>query len=193
MNMGASEGIKLSVPRAEAARQGGRPAEFDDAFRAHYPRLIQLLARMTGDRARAEELASEVFCRLASRPLLFAPGNNFVAWIFRTATNLGLDALRVEARRRRNERAAAAETARTANPADPLQEFLAGERQRRVRATLAGLKPVSARLLLLRHSGFSYGELACVLKLNPASVGKLLMRAMDEFEKSYKEQHEERR
>jgi len=35
MNMGASEGIKLSLPRAEVARQGGTPLEFDDAFRAH--------------------------------------------------------------------------------------------------------------------------------------------------------------
>jgi len=84
MNMGASEGIKLSLPRAEVARQGGTPLEFDDAFRAHYPRVIRLLARIAGDRARAEELASEVLCRLASRPLLFAPGNNLVPWMSRT-------------------------------------------------------------------------------------------------------------
>ena len=56
----------------------------------------------------------------------------------------------------------------------------------RVRPVLAALKPVSARLLLLRHSGLSYSELAGVLRINLASVGKLLARATADFEKRYR-------
>ena len=56
----------------------------------------------------------------------------------------------------------------------------------RVQVVLAGLKPLSARLLLLRNAGLSYAELADALRLNRASVGKLLARAAAEFEKSYR-------
>jgi RNA polymerase sigma-70 factor (ECF subfamily) len=59
--------------------------------------------------------------------------------------------------------------------------MLGAERRARVQAVLAGLKPVSARLLLLRNAGLSYAELADALRLKPASVGKLLARAAAEF------------
>jgi DNA-directed RNA polymerase specialized sigma24 family protein len=52
------------------------------------------------------------------------------------------------------------------------------------------LKPICARLLLLRNTGFSYRELAQVLEVNPASIGKLLLRSMAEFEQKYKEMYE---
>jgi RNA polymerase sigma-70 factor (ECF subfamily) len=48
------------------------------------------------------------------------------------------------------------------------------------------MKPRSARVLILRHSGLSYAELAAALQVNPASIGKLLARAEEEFEKKYR-------
>ena len=158
----------------------------EDVFRLQYPRLVSLLARITGDRGKAEELASEVFCRLSSRPVLFRPDSNLEGWLYRTAVNLGMDALRMAARRRRHEQAAGAETLRTSSAGDPLADMLGAERRVRVQGVLARIKPVSARLLLLRNAGLSYVELADVLRLNRASVGKLLARAAAEFEKSYR-------
>jgi len=186
ISVDASEEIPLSFrPRARAAAG----ASLEDIFRLQYPRLVGVLARITGDRGRAEELASEVFSRLASRPALFRPESNVDGWLYRTAVNLGLDALRVEARRRRNEQAAGAEIARHASTGDPLSDVLRSEQRARVRAVLATLKPVSAKLLLLRHAGFSYGELADTLAIKPASVGTLLARAAAEFEKKYRSLH----
>jgi RNA polymerase sigma-70 factor (ECF subfamily) len=161
-------------------------ATLEDVFRLQYPRLVSLLSRITGDRGKAEELASEVFCRLSSRPVLFRPDNNLEGWLYRTAVNLGLDALRVAARRRRHEKAAGAEALRTSSAGDPLADMLDAERRARVQAVLAGFKPVSARLLLLRNAGLSYAELADALRLKPASVGKLLARAAAEFEQRYR-------
>ena len=161
-------------------------AGLEDVFRVHYPRLVGILARVTGDRARAEELASEVFCRLSSRPALFRPDSNLEGWLYRTAVNLGLDALRMNARRLRNEQAAGAEAARRASGDDPLSDMLRAEQRRRVQGVLAALKPGSARLLLLRHAGLSYGELADALGIKPASVGTLLARATADFEKKYR-------
>ena len=111
------------------------------------------------------------------------------AWLYRTAVNLGLDALRVEARRRRKEQAAGAEVVRSSGGGGPLADMLRAEQRARVQAVLEALKPVSARLLLLRHAGLSYAELAAALALNPASIGTLLARAASEFEKKYRQLH----
>src|SRR5436309_11395842 len=34
---------------------------FEAIFREHYPRIVALLARLTGDRSQAEEIAADVF------------------------------------------------------------------------------------------------------------------------------------
>jgi RNA polymerase sigma-70 factor (ECF subfamily) len=189
--MDASEDIKLDLPHVGFGGRAEAESALEDVFRAQYPRLINLLIRVTSDRAKAEELASEVFCKLAKRPVLFRPGNNLEGWLYRTAMNLGLDALKIDLRRRRKEQAAATEATRSAgNGSSPLDDVLRGEQRHRVRGILAALRPEAARVLLLHHAGFSYRELARVLEMNPASVGKLLLRSRAEFEKKYREKYE---
>ncbi len=196
---GIPDGIELNLPRVSPAEQSGADsallpdAALEKVFRAQYPRLINLLARTTGDRFRAEELASEVFCKLVARPALFRPQHNLEGWLYRTAMNLGLDALKMNSRRMRNEHAAAVEHAASSTVGSgPLENLLREEQRTRVRSALATLKPVSARLLLLRYVGFSYRELANTLKINPASVGQLLLRATSEFKAKYSELYEEK-
>ncbi len=72
---------------------------FDDLFLAHYSRIVAILYRMLGDRARAEDLANETFLKLYRHPLRHQPDGNVSGWLYRTATNLGIDALRSTARR----------------------------------------------------------------------------------------------
>lgn len=150
-------------------------------FREHYPRLVSLLARLTGNRSEAEEIASDVFCKAARRKL-----DEPVAWIYRAAMNAGFDALRAGARGRRRAEQAAAETIRTATPGDALEEMLAEERRGQVREVLALVKPRDAQLLLLRAEGLSYRELAQTLGLSAGSVGTLLARAEAEFERRFR-------
>ncbi|MEM7346205.1 MAG: sigma factor-like helix-turn-helix DNA-binding protein [Chloroflexota bacterium] len=47
------------------------------------------------------------------------------------------------------------------------------------------MKPREAKLLLLRHSGLSYKELAATLNVAPGSIGSLLTRAERKFSKKY--------
>jgi RNA polymerase sigma-70 factor (ECF subfamily) len=54
------------------------------------------------------------------------------------------------------------------------------------------MTPRQAELLLLRHEGFDYRELAAALHLNPASVGTLLSRAQETFRKEYIKAYGER-
>jgi RNA polymerase sigma factor (sigma-70 family) len=192
VDMNAGEEIKLELPQVGIGRRTEADAALESAFRAQYPRLISVLVRVTSDRAQAEELASEVFCKLAKRPALFRPGNNLEGWLYRAAMNLALDNLKASARRRRHEEAAAVENVRESSrtSASPLDEVLRAEQQWNVRVVLAELKPICARLLLLRNAGFSYRELAQVLEMNPASIGKMLLRSMAEFEQKYREMYE---
>jgi RNA polymerase sigma-70 factor (ECF subfamily) len=190
VDMNAGEDIKLELPQVGIGRRTEADAALEDVFRAQYPRLISVLVRVTSDRAQAEELASEVFCKLAKRPALFRPGNNLEGWLYRAAMNLALDHLKAGERRRRHEEAAAVESVREFSSGSPLDDVLRAEQQRNVRTVLAGLKPACARLLLLRNAGFSYRELAQVLEMNPASIGKMLLRSMTEFEQKYREIYE---
>jgi RNA polymerase sigma-70 factor (ECF subfamily) len=159
---------------------------FDVVFREHYPRVVALLARLTGDRGQAEEIAADVFCKVSQRGAAVLDRHDPAPWIYRVATNAGLDALRSNARRRRREETAGAEKLRSQPRHTALDAVLREERCARVREVLGSLKPRDAQLLLLRAEGLAYRELADALDLNPASVGTLLARAEAEFERRYR-------
>lgn len=176
----------LSTGSVGEARAAWSDAAFEAVFVGYYARIVAVIQRMPGDRARAEELASDAFLKLYQRPGssegLF---ENVGGWLYRTATRLGIDSLRAAARRSRYEAAAARELAGPAGP-DPLEEALRAERARAVRGAMARLKPQQAEILTLRASGLSYRELAEALGIHPASVGRLLARAEQAFEKTYR-------
>jgi RNA polymerase sigma factor (sigma-70 family) len=133
-------------------------------------------------------LANEVFLKLYRQPLPTNAIDNVGGWLYRTATNLGIDALRASARRRRYEQAAArAETKGAAESA--LDESLRREARERVRAVMAELKPLQAELLLLRAAGHSYKELAAMLELEMGTIGTRLIRAEAAFEERYVEMY----
>ena len=158
-------------------------AEFRAVFLEHYSRILSILIRLLGDRSRAEEMANDAFWRLYRQPALQADGN-VGGWLYRTATNLGIDALRASGRRRQYEEAAgrASDGAKTGSP---LEDLLREEKCNRVRAALSLIKPVQAQLLILRSSGLSYKELAEALNVKATSIGTLLNRAEEEFRNRY--------
>jgi RNA polymerase sigma-70 factor (ECF subfamily) len=160
---------------------------FETIFLEHYARVVAVLFRVVGDRARAEELADDVFWKIYRQPLPVGREHNVGGWLYRAATRLGLDALRAAARRRRYEQAAAINGVVSDAAIDPLDKVLRAEKRHRVREALAQIKPAQAQLLILRHSGLSYQELAQALGVKASSIGTLLARAETEFEKRYRE------
>jgi RNA polymerase sigma-70 factor (ECF subfamily) len=159
---------------------------FETLFREHYPRVVGLLTRLTGDPAQSEEIAADAFSKLSRHPLPFGGQCDLAAWVYRVASNAGLDALRAGTRRRRKEEAAGAERLRTEAEPHALEMLLREERARRVRTVLSALKPRDAQLLLLRTSGLSYREIAQALGMAASSVGTTLVRAEREFERRYR-------
>jgi RNA polymerase sigma-70 factor (ECF subfamily) len=169
---------------SEASR-GEREAALEAALAEHYARVFGVLYRLVGDRAEAEDLALETFWRLWQRPP--APGGRLGSWLCRVAVRLGYNALRAAERRRQHEAAAGPGLLDLAAPPNPEAAAEAALARQRVRRVLAEMAPRQAQLLVLRHSGLSYREVADALGIAPGSVGTLLARAEAEFERRYGE------
>jgi RNA polymerase sigma-70 factor (ECF subfamily) len=163
-------------------------AEFEAVFRGHYEGVYRLLFRLLGSRDEAEDLAQEAFLRYYRGEFAADRPHNLRAWLYRVALNLAHNTRRGDARRAGREVRGEREglVAPAEDPADAAER---GQERAAVRRALARLPERQARLLLLRHSGLSYRELAAALELAPTSVGTLLARAEAAFARAYAADH----
>lgn len=106
------------------------------------------------------------------------------AWLATVATNLLRDNRRTAHRR---EQLVLHEGAQPMHSdAVALDDaVVADETRAQVRAALATLAPRDRQLLLLRHEGYSYRELAEAVGIAETSVGTLLLRAGRAFRVAY--------
>jgi RNA polymerase sigma-70 factor, ECF subfamily len=176
--------MTLSKRQSQIAWAGRGGADFDALFQQHWERMCSVLFRMLGDWHEAEDLALETFMQLYQKPP--AQENNLGGWLYRVATNLGLNALRARKRRQRYEEEAGAWLLESDPSQDPASVIERTQERQRVRIALGSMKLRSAQVLVLRHSGMSYAEIAGAIDVSPASVGTLLARAEREFEQLYR-------
>jgi len=161
-------------------------SSFEQQFTRHWGLIYRLLFRMIGDSAEAEDLALETFYRLHRHKPDAGRDFNTAGWLYRVATNLGLQSIRAFKRREQYE-LRAGKYALEASPEDrPAQIVEHEEEHLLAKRTLAKMNPRQAELLVMRYSGMTYQEIASALNLSPASVGPLLARAEREFEKRYR-------
>ncbi len=188
--MDAVHSLNSSMTRVqESSAQRWPDAEFKQVFLDNYSRIVAVLMRLLGDRMRAEEVANDAFLKLYQQPGLREGTANISGWLYRTATNLGIDGLRSSARRRRYEEEAGSDRQRNSSPEGPLDDLIVEERRSRVRAVLAAIKPTQAQLLILRAIGLSYKELAEILDVKQSGIGTMLNRAEAEFRQCYLQLH----
>jgi RNA polymerase sigma-70 factor (ECF subfamily) len=157
--------------------------DLDALFRAQFARIARVIARVTRDPSRAEELAVDVFLKWFQTPS--AHGSHAIGWLYRTAMRVGLNELRSETRRRWYERLYTVMPGRRSAIVTPEDERQANESREHVRTVLGRLRRRQAALLVLRSDGLSYAEIAAALNVNPTSVGTLLARAEVTFQKEY--------
>jgi RNA polymerase sigma-70 factor (ECF subfamily) len=164
-----------------------RPPGFEEAFcrlfDQQFPSLFRYLQRLTGDRDLADDLAQEVFVRLYQRASL---PDDTRGWMGAVAHNLLRDQQRT-AKRRLHLVEARQEAVTPDRPAYADENVLADERRRAVRDALDKLSERDRRMLLLRHEGYSYREIAHALGVNESSIGTLLLRATTAFHTAFGE------
>ncbi len=156
------------------------PDPFERLFLQEYRKVVAIAYRVLADRPAAEDVAQEVFLdfhRSHSPDSEHASG-----WLHSAAVHSALNVIRGERRRTQRETAHAVEHAQAsiANPERVLEE---AERRREVRRALSRLPERTAALLLLRHSGLSYAEVATALGIKVGNVGTLLRRAEEALRK----------
>jgi RNA polymerase sigma-70 factor (ECF subfamily) len=164
--------------------QAGRPGHAEAVaalFHRRYRALFRYLDRLTGDPDLAADLAQETFARLYRRGTL---PDDPAAWLMTVATNLFRDERRIRRRRRELIARRAADPVFAQNPESTDAAVLAGETRARVRAALSALSPRDQQLLILRHEGYSYRDLAQTIGVAESSVGTLLIRATRAFRTS---------
>jgi RNA polymerase sigma-70 factor (ECF subfamily) len=159
--------------------------DFEQLFLYHYPRLVRILLRLTGNPGQAEELAADAFYRLHQRRNQSPTDDNLAGWLYQTAMNLGLDSLRANSRRLRREDRAQRESLADESRGNPLYELLAEEQRARVRTVISQLKPIQGQVLLMQSSGFACKEISAVLEVRLDSLYVLISRARAQFEKEY--------
>jgi RNA polymerase sigma factor (sigma-70 family) len=134
--------------------------------------VVRLAYSVLGDSQRAEDVAQEVFLG-AYRRFAGSP-EQAAGWVRVGAVHGALNALRGERRRERRHRELPFRS-----DALPSAEQLALERESRaeLRAALARLPHRSAAVVVMRHGGMSYAEIAAALGIKVGNVGTTLKRA----------------
>ena len=162
------------------------PTRFDALFQALYPPVHALVHRVLGDPMATDDIVQDSFLKLSAQPDLQArPDPEVAAWLRRVALNLAFNRLRSERRSRQRLELAA----RLQSPLDettaPAAQVVKREEQAAVRRALAELPARQRECLILRHSGYSYTEIAATLDIAVGSVGVLLARAERAFRASF--------
>ncbi|MGH9056642.1 MAG: RNA polymerase sigma factor [Acidimicrobiales bacterium] len=148
----------------------GSPS-FESFYREHYRSVVRLATSVLGDAHAAQDVAQEVF--LAAHDRFRGDVERAPGWVRVAAVHSALNVVRGERRRERRHRLATPATP-VAGPEDVVVER---ETRREVRDALSRLSPRAATLLILRHGGLSYAEIAEALGVNVGQVGTRLRRA----------------
>jgi RNA polymerase sigma-70 factor (ECF subfamily) len=184
--------LKMIIPRInnirwankDATNSAEAEAALEAAFDEHWSSVCETLYYLVGDWDEAQDLALETFWRLHTRP----PRDltNLRGWLHTVATNIGLNAIRARRRRQRYEEAAGALRLQRSDPLDPEDVVEHREMQDQVRRVLSKMNPRKAQILILRHTGHTYADIADILDVAPGSVGTMLARAEKDFERRYR-------
>jgi RNA polymerase sigma-70 factor (ECF subfamily) len=166
--------------------RAGNMAGFDFLIQKYRKPIIHFMYRMVHNQAVAEELAQEVFLRVYRSRETYRAEARFSTWLYRIATNLGVN----YARDNRHERMAStvyldeadSETGTTPDVADTTPDaeakLLRQERLSAIREHVMAL-PERQRMAVLMHKyeGMDYKQIGDVLKLSESATKSLLFRA----------------
>lgn len=164
----------------------GNMAGFDFLVQKYRKPIISFMYRMVHNQAVAEELAQEVFLRVYRSRGTYRAEARFSTWLYRIATNLGVN----YARDTKRERSAStiyldepdAETGTTPDVADQTagveDRMLREERLKAIREHVMAL-PERQRMAVVMHKyeGMDYKQIGDVLKLSESATKSLLFRA----------------
>jgi len=166
---------RCSLVMAEDSLHEIRAERFAHLYEQHADRIYGLCLRMSGDSARATELAQDVFIRVWRNLDRLRIGSDPGGWVWRLAVNVVLNGLRSDRRLRAREELVGDVTPhlRLQTPATPIPL------KRIALETALRRLPPKARKVYILHDveGHSNEECALLLRIAPGTVRAQLHRA----------------
>ena len=166
--------------------KAGNMDAFDVLLAKYRKPIVHFMFRMVHNQAVAEELAQEVFLRVYRSRATYRAEARFSTWLYRIATNLGVN----HARDTRHERSAStvyldeadAETGTTPDVADATRsveaDLLQRERMKAIRQHVMALpERQKTAVLMHKYEDMDYKQIGEVLKLSESATKSLLFRA----------------
>lgn len=174
----------------------GDDSGFDFLIAKYRRPIVHFMYRMVHNQGIAEELAQEVFLRVYRSRATYRAEARFSTWLYRIATNLGVN----HARDTKYERAASnvyldepdAETGTRPDLADSTptaeQDLLREERMQAIRKYVMALpERQRAAVLMHKYEGMDYKQIGDVLKLSESATKSLLFRAYQSLREKLKD------
>lgn len=151
---------------------------FNHLYKQYFPLIYRYSYRLVGNLEEARQFTQQTFTKLydylTSKQIIKKPK----AFIYRIATNICYDYLRKK--RKINE--VIKNSALMDSPqSNPDEELAKRERIELIRSALLKLPSKDQKCLILYQEGFSYAEIAQVIRLKKTSVGKILSRATEKL------------
>jgi RNA polymerase sigma-70 factor, ECF subfamily len=159
--------------------QKGNLVAFEALYERFYKQLFHFIVRFVKEKSLAEDILQETFLRIFKKRKSYRKTARFSTYLFTIARNLCLDALKSWERKHvlsTQEDLVERAMDRSKEPSkiveeDELSEIL----QREIQALPKDQREV---LLLSKHSGLSYEEIAQIVESTPAAVKQKAYRAM---------------
>lgn len=175
----------MTEARLVAQAVAGSESAFEQILRRYQRPVISLIARMTGDRMLAEDLAQETFVKAHRSLAAFDTTRRLSSWLFRIAHNTAIDALRrgqpplvpLEVPRAGGG-GPVSEPEAPAAP-DPLEREALS---RAIDAALTHLRPEYRAALTLRyHQELSFQEIGQIMRIPEATARSHVHRGRKEL------------
>ena len=168
---------------------GGDLAAFRTIVELHHKPLINFIARFTGDRDSAEDIAQEVFLRVFKVAKDYRPQAKFKTWLFTIATNLCLNEIRDS--KSSPKIVDLSDLYEQGYPViapeafSPQKAAENAELSAAVRKAIRNLPEHQRIAILLRqYNEFSYGEISKIMGISTSAVESLIQRARQNLKKS---------
>jgi RNA polymerase sigma-70 factor (ECF subfamily) len=173
--------------RAIAAVKAGDAGSYDYLVSKYTKRVVSIAWGIVRNAADAEDLAQEAFVRAYESIERFKTGEPFGPWIYRIATNLGLDLIKHRKRFRHEEITDAAPAERRDRADLPAIANELAARIYRAIQSLPEMQRIVARLYLVEQ--FGHTEIAAMTRLTEGTVRSHLSLARGKLKEKLADLH----
>ena len=161
------------------AERERHPVGFEHFFRSQYPGVVRIAAAFVRDPHLAEDIAQEVLISAARRFPDPSSSDHAVAWVRTAVAHVSLNAIRGQRRRQRRQERMHPEGSQIG----PEETVVDREAAAELKTALSRMPRRQATVLVLRHSGLSYSEVADAMGVGIGEVGTMLRRAESSLRK----------